>query len=42
MESQVVLDNGGPLTVGAIHPGRDQFSGFLQDVRIYSRKLTVV
>ena len=42
MTSQVIIDNDGHLTVGAIYPGQDQFSGYLQDVRVYSRKLTDV
>lgn len=38
--SQSVIDYSGRLTVGAKYPGVDQFSGYLQDVRIYDRRLT--
>ncbi|XP_053405379.1 adhesion G-protein coupled receptor V1-like [Mercenaria mercenaria] len=37
---QTIIDNFGSLTVGAKYPGSDQFSGYLQDVRVYNRKFT--
>ena len=40
--SQVLIDYSGRLTVGAIYPGTQQFSGYMQDVRFYTRKLTEV
>ncbi|XP_052793587.1 adhesion G-protein coupled receptor V1-like [Mya arenaria] len=38
--SQVLMDYTGRLTVGAVYPGNQQFSGYMQDVRIYTRKLS--
>jgi hypothetical protein len=29
----------GKLTIGAISPGNERFIGYLQDLRIYNRKL---
>ena len=42
LTAQVLIDNVGVLAVGAISDGKEQFAGYLQDVRIYSRKLTLM
>ena len=37
--SQPLTDLVGKLTIGAISPGNERFIGYLQDLRIYNRKL---
>jgi hypothetical protein len=38
-QSVIDFDNG-RLSAGAKYPGTEQFSGYLQDVRVYNRKFT--
>ncbi|CAG2257628.1 ADGRV1 [Mytilus edulis] len=42
LNSQPLIDLTGRLHVGAIAPGNEMFIGYLQDVRIYTRKLTTI